>query len=263
VWNDPPKVFSPWSAYKPTVRHETTCNAYDRRGTCVAHLTPQQRDQAQDIGAVIAGIGVGLGVTALVLAAAACTAVTFGVCGVAAGAAVFALAAGGAAMAATTYSLSTGPKTAEGWTAAAATGAVTGVAGGVVSSAVAKAVTAGIASAATRTAGTTATRTATTAATQGSVAGVASAPTSKVWAVLDRVESSGAPLPGYKGGRVFENREGQLPQVPGVTYREWDVDPYVKGVNRGLERLVTGSDGSAYWTGDHYQSFVILRGAVE
>lgn len=28
-----------------------------------------------------------------------------------------------------------------------------------------------------------------------------------------------------------------------------------KGVNRGPQRIVKGSDGSAYWTDDHYTAF--------
>ncbi|MGH9514842.1 MAG: ribonuclease domain-containing protein [Terriglobales bacterium] len=31
------------------------------------------------------------------------------------------------------------------------------------------------------------------------------------------------------------------------------------GAGRGSERLVTGSDGSAYYTGDHYQTFQKVR----
>ncbi|WP_245581263.1 ribonuclease domain-containing protein [Propionicicella superfundia] len=59
---------------------------------------------------------------------------------------------------------------------------------------------------------------------------------------------------------VFKNSQGRLPETPGVAYREWDVNPYTKGVNRGTERIVTGSDGSAYWTGDHYDTFLMFRG---
>jgi len=80
-----------------------------------------------------------------------------------------------------------------------------------------------------------------------------------VWHVLDHVDMNGAAPRGYKGGRTFRNADGDLPQVPGVSYREWDVTPYVKGVNRGASRLLTGSDGSAYVTRDHYQTFVIVR----
>lgn len=83
------------------------------------------------------------------------------------------------------------------------------------------------------------------------------------WATFGRVQSKGSPLPGYKGGSMFAN-DGRassqiLPQSTGggspITYREWDVNPYVKGVPRGPERIVTGSDGSAYYTSDHYGSF--------
>jgi len=88
--------------------------------------------------------------------------------------------------------------------------------------------------------------------------------TEKAWNVLERVNAKGSPLPGYKGGSVFENAEGRLPGVDGagnpISYREWDVNPYTKGVDRGPERVVTGSDGSAYFTGDHYDSFLQFWG---
>ncbi len=67
---------------------------------------------------------------------------------------------------------------------------------------------------------------------------------------------------GYVGGRVFRNREKRLPIYSGskrISYKEWDVHPKVKGKNRGAERLVTGSDRSAYYTRDHYQSFIQLE----
>ena len=44
-----------------------------------------------------------------------------------------------------------------------------------------------------------------------------------------------------------------------IAYQEWDVNPKVEGVNRGTERLVTGSDGSAYVTADHYRTFTKIR----
>ena len=44
-----------------------------------------------------------------------------------------------------------------------------------------------------------------------------------------------------------------------VRYREWDVNPLRPGVNRGAERLVTGSDGSAHYTRDHYETFLEIR----
>lgn len=89
--------------------------------------------------------------------------------------------------------------------------------------------------------------------------------TEEAWSVLNRVTTKGSPFPGYKGGSVFENGgPTKLPELDGagspLTYREWDVNPYVKGADRGAERLVTGSDGSAYSTGDHYNSFLQFWG---
>jgi ribonuclease T1 len=64
---------------------------------------------------------------------------------------------------------------------------------------------------------------------------------------------------GYVGGRMFQNREGILPRGSSLRYQEWDVHPNSPGENRGSERLLTCSDGSAYYTDDHYQSFVKLK----
>ncbi len=80
----------------------------------------------------------------------------------------------------------------------------------------------------------------------------------KTWTVLNQIDGKGAPLPGYKGGSVFKNAQGKLPE--GVTYHEWDVNQHTKGVNREAERIVTGGDGSAYLTGDHYGTFLMYRG---
>ncbi|MFL5342761.1 MAG: ribonuclease domain-containing protein [Gemmataceae bacterium] len=71
----------------------------------------------------------------------------------------------------------------------------------------------------------------------------------------------------YEGGRTFHNagRDGEreLPATDAggkvIRYQEWDVNPKEPGVNRGAERLVTGSDGSAYYTADHYRTFRKVR----
>ena len=57
---------------------------------------------------------------------------------------------------------------------------------------------------------------------------------------------------GYVGGRYFTNYEKVLPWVSETYYKEWDVHPKVKGVNRGTERLVTGEKGEIYFTNTHY-----------
>jgi guanyl-specific ribonuclease Sa len=85
----------------------------------------------------------------------------------------------------------------------------------------------------------------------------------KVAKVLKHVDDTGRAPEGYEGGRTFLNVEKLLPQKDAagrrITYHEWDVNPHRPGVNRGPERLVTGSDGSAYYTGDHYRSFKRIR----
>jgi len=70
-------------------------------------------------------------------------------------------------------------------------------------------------------------------------------------------QREGKPLPGYIGGRIFQNRERRLP--PG-RYREYDVDRKIPGRSRGAERLIIEQEtGKAYYTGDHYRSFVALN----
>ena len=70
-------------------------------------------------------------------------------------------------------------------------------------------------------------------------------------------ERGGTPLPGYVGGREFHNRERRLPRG---RYREYDVHPRVPGQDRGPERLVVDrTTGRAYYTGDHYRTFVPLN----
>ena len=88
----------------------------------------------------------------------------------------------------------------------------------------------------------------------------------KVLAVLEVIDRTGRAPDGYRGGGQFMNdgRGGGevLPRADAggesIIYREWDVNPYT-GANRGTERLVTGSDGSAWYTDDHYDSFVRIR----
>lgn len=41
----------------------------------------------------------------------------------------------------------------------------------------------------------------------------------------------------------------------GVNYKEYDVNPFVKGQSRGTERIVIGDDGSVWYTNDHYHTF--------
>lgn len=66
------------------------------------------------------------------------------------------------------------------------------------------------------------------------------------------------PPKGFRGGRIFRNREGTLPK--GKTYYEFDVHPMKPGVSRGAERLVVDHEKSVfYYTKDHYGTFVKIE----
>ncbi|MEU7143062.1 ribonuclease domain-containing protein [Nocardia sp. NPDC046473] len=72
-----------------------------------------------------------------------------------------------------------------------------------------------------------------------------------------------ANAPGTKGGDRWMNRGGTLAAKDAagkpITYQEWDVNPKQRGRSRDAERIVTGSDGSAWYTGDHYETFTRMR----
>ena len=72
-----------------------------------------------------------------------------------------------------------------------------------------------------------------------------------------------ANAPGTKGGQTWQNREGSLPTTgsggKAVKYREWDVNPKKPGQSRDAQRIITGTDGSAWYTDDHYETFTRMR----
>ena len=76
---------------------------------------------------------------------------------------------------------------------------------------------------------------------------------------LDTIKKTGKAPEDYYSGGNFLNREGLLPTTDkngnDITYIEYDVNPFTTKKERGLERLVVGSDGSAWKTTDHYKSF--------
>ncbi|HEY7142169.1 MAG TPA: ribonuclease domain-containing protein [Methylomirabilota bacterium] len=76
--------------------------------------------------------------------------------------------------------------------------------------------------------------------------------------VLAAIQARGGEPPaGYVGGRAFHNRERRL---PAGRYREYDVHPRAAGRDRGPERLVVDqATGRAYYTWDHYRTFVPLN----
>ncbi len=65
---------------------------------------------------------------------------------------------------------------------------------------------------------------------------------------------AGGPFPYRQDGRVFGNREGQLPSKKHGYYREYTVrTPGAR--DRGARRIVAGSRGEYYYAGDHYRTF--------
>lgn len=85
------------------------------------------------------------------------------------------------------------------------------------------------------------------------------------WATLAAIDAGRWPpsdAPGTEGGRVFGNHESRLPASAGgqkVRYQEWDVNRKQSGRGRDAQRIVTGSDGSAWYTDDHYETFARMR----
>ncbi len=73
------------------------------------------------------------------------------------------------------------------------------------------------------------------------------------WRLIER----GGPFPYHEDGTVFGNREGLLPAERAGYYREYTVATPGSD-DRGARRMVTGSEGELYYTGDHYSSFVVV-----
>ncbi|MEA2526322.1 MAG: hypothetical protein QOF73_3549 [Thermomicrobiales bacterium] len=92
------------------------------------------------------------------------------------------------------------------------------------------------------------------------------APGNAVQAADFAAANGGAAQPGFRGGGAFANDGrggGQvLPTTDAggnpITYREYDVNPFTPGVNRGRERIVIGG-GAAYYTNNHYITFTKFR----
>ena len=83
-------------------------------------------------------------------------------------------------------------------------------------------------------------------------------PPQKARDLLDTIrDREGEPLPGYVGGRAFHNHERRLPNG---RYREYDVNPKLRGRPRDGERIVIEQrTGKAYYTSDHYRTFIPLN----
>lgn len=61
------------------------------------------------------------------------------------------------------------------------------------------------------------------------------------------------------GGDHFGNYEGLLPDKPGRSYIECDIDTLGRN-GRGAKRIIFSNDGLIYYTEDHYSTFTLLYG---
>jgi guanyl-specific ribonuclease Sa len=74
------------------------------------------------------------------------------------------------------------------------------------------------------------------------------------WQLIQR----GGPFPYPRDdGSVFENREKLLPRKENGYYHEYTVRT-PGSPDRGARRLITGAGHELYYTGDHYQTFVLV-----
>jgi ribonuclease T1 len=69
---------------------------------------------------------------------------------------------------------------------------------------------------------------------------------------------AGGPFPYDEDGGVFRNEERVLPDQDRGFYREYTVETPGSD-DRGARRIVSGHDGTFYWTGDHYRTFSRIR----
>jgi len=68
----------------------------------------------------------------------------------------------------------------------------------------------------------------------------------------------GGPYPFPRDGVVFGNFEKRLPKKQRGYYHEYTVKtPGAR--NRGARRIVCGQTAECYYTGDHYQTFKLIR----
>lgn len=69
--------------------------------------------------------------------------------------------------------------------------------------------------------------------------------------------NKGRKINGYQGGIEFKNREKLLPGK--LKYKEYDINIYKKGINRGKQRIVIENNGRAWYTPDHHKTFFEIK----
>jgi len=95
----------------------------------------------------------------------------------------------------------------------------------------------------------------------GSSANVSNVP-QHAWDTLNYIQNNnGTPPNGYVGGNSYANdgRGGTKILPNDAPDHEYDVHIYVRGQWRGAERIVIGASGTAWYTPDHYRTFILME----
>ena len=80
------------------------------------------------------------------------------------------------------------------------------------------------------------------------------------WDTLNHIQSHGEAPNGYHWAPYSnDGRSGTQVLPPDSPYYEYDVHPFIPGVNRGMERIVIGASGTAWYTWDHYFHFIRME----
>ena len=98
------------------------------------------------------------------------------------------------------------------------------------------------------------------------VGSVRAAVPDRAWQTLKLIDAGHWPPndgSGTKGGTTWANKDGVLPRTDSagnpIHYLKWDVNRKQPGQPRDAERIVTGDDGSAWYTPDRFQTFERMR----
>ncbi|MBF0779505.1 MULTISPECIES: LysM peptidoglycan-binding domain-containing protein [unclassified Granulicatella] len=66
-----------------------------------------------------------------------------------------------------------------------------------------------------------------------------------------------------KAGGNYENNDKELPTIDAcgkhIEYKKFDINEKIEGQGRDAERFIVGSDGSVYYTKDHYKNFIKIK----
>jgi guanyl-specific ribonuclease Sa len=75
-----------------------------------------------------------------------------------------------------------------------------------------------------------------------------------------KAASARSPASGRVSGVLLGGGDAILPRLDSqgnpITYGEWGTIPAAGNLKPGRERIVTGSNGSIYYSSDHYSTFI-------